>query len=306
MARVAVVSVGIGLGFAACSVLTDFSPIDGGEEGGTDEGGVEDVGGEGGMWCHEGPDPCPAGTSYVPCGPVLLGSDTGEGDGDEEPEHVVDVSAYCMDTDEVTNGGFAECVAAGGCTAPHADGSATRASYYSHPSYAAYPVIAVDRDQAEAYCRWVGKRLPTEAEWEKAARGGCEIAAPSGCGSEDERTYPWGEDEPTCTLANFAGCAGDTDRGGARPAGASPYGVRDLAGNVQEWVADWYAATIYTACGAGGCVDPGGPPTGTERVFRGGAWESAVAYLRNANRFRQVPGYSDEHLGFRCVAPVRP
>ena len=303
--RVAVLLGVLALGLSACSALTDFSPFgaDAEDRVGADDG-LADGTGDGGPFCHSGANPCPAGTVYVPCGPVLLGSDSGEGDGDEEPEHVVGVSAYCIDATEVSNGAYAECVADGTCTAPIEDGSATRPAYYSDASYSAYPVIWVDRDQAEAYCRWVGKRLPTEAEWEKAARGGCELAAPAGCGLEDERTYPWGEDAPACGLANLPAARGHGPRR-ARPAGASPYGAQDMAGNVQEWVADWYAATIYEACRAGDCVDPSGAPTGSERVFRGGSWESAVPYLRAANRFRQVPGYSDEHLGFRCVAPIR-
>jgi formylglycine-generating enzyme required for sulfatase activity len=288
-----------------CSVLTDFSPPDrDGDLPPGDDGGRDD-GDEAGLSCHTGGNPCPAGSIYVACGSVVLGSDALEGDSDEEPEHVVEVSAYCIDTTEVTNRDYATCVADGACTTPHGPSSATRSSYYTDAAYAGYPVLWVDWSQADVYCRWVGKRLPTEAEWEKAARGGCEAVAPMGCGTEDERVYPWGDDAPTCERANSVGCVGDTDPVGAHPTGASVYGVEDMAGNAQEWVADWYSATIYDACRMGGCIDPSGPPTGSERVFRGGAWESVAAYLRNANRFRQVPGYADEHLGFRCVAPVR-
>jgi formylglycine-generating enzyme required for sulfatase activity len=291
------------LALSSCNLIVDFTlPV---EDGGIDRFDDYTVGdgAETSVYCHSGSDPCPAGTNYVPCGTVIIGSDSLEGDPDEEPEHVVSVSAYCIDTTEVSNRDYADCVADGVCTAPYYPGSRTRPSYYT--AYAGYPVLSVDWNQADACCRWMGKRLPTEAEWEKAARGGCEVAAPPGCGPEDERVYPWGDWEPTCALANLVGCVGDTDRVGAHPTGASPYGVLDLSDNVHEWVGDWYAGTSYDACRTGGCIDPSGPATGSERVFRGGSWESVAAYVRNANRFRQVPGFSSDNLGFRCAGPIR-
>lgn len=298
-----------------CSALTDFSPLDrpDGETPPdttpTDDAGteVDDAGGgEASMHCHDGPNPCPAGTLLVPCGPAVIGSDPAEGETDEEPEHTVDVSAFCIDAAEVTNLSYAACVTAGGCDAPGATGSATRSSYYGNPTYDSFAVVNVTWFQADAYCTWVGKRLPTEAEWEKAARGGCELQAPVGCGPEDERTYPWGEAEPVCERANFVGCIADVDRVQARPTGASPYGVQDMTGNVQEWVSDWYLGTSYDTCRFGTCVDPTGPGLGSDKVFRGGHWESVPGYLRVANRFRQLPGFYDYHTGFRCVAPIRP
>jgi serine/threonine-protein kinase len=300
-----------GLAVGACSALTDFSPIDRPdgwvppdttprEDAGGDEGTVE-----AGLFCHSGPSPCPAGTVLVPCGPVVLGSDPGEGDTDEEPEHHVEVSAFCIDAAEVTNANYAACVAAGACTPPGAVNSATRASYYGNSTYDGFAMVNVTWAQSDAYCLWVGKRLPTEAEWEKAARGGCEVQAPTGCGPEDELTYPWGDDVPTCDHANFVGCVADVDRVQARPLGASPYGAQDLTGNVQEWVSDWYNGTAYDVCRAGTCLDPTGPTLGSEKVFRGGHWESVPGYLRAANRFRQSAGFFDPHTGFRCVAPIR-
>jgi formylglycine-generating enzyme required for sulfatase activity len=289
-----------------CELLTDFSPRPG--DGGTDHLVPGDDGGTdrpdtGGLFCDDSAV-CPSGMNLLGCGQFVMGSEAGEGDSDELPEHVVTLSAFCIDDSEVTNGAYAECVRVAVCSQPRDLNSVTRRPYYGVETYRSYPVLNVDWVQAQTYCEWVGKRLPTEAEWEKAARGGCEMSAPGGCGAEDERTYPWGEDPPTCTLANFYGCVTDSDYVGARLAGSGPYGTKDLAGNVYEWVADWYDPGAYAACGGGGCIDPQGPETGGERVFRGGSWESTVGYLRTANRFRQVPGYSDGHLGFRCAASL--
>jgi serine/threonine-protein kinase len=266
---------------------------------GSDDSAIEDV-------TDDAPttEPCPSNMVRVPAGPVVVGSDPGEGDTDEEPEHVVVLSEFCIDTFEVTNRDWLQCQAGGGCSRPHASGSRTRLNYIGSPEFDDFPVINVDWNEATAYCAWVGKRLPTEAEWEKAARGGCEVVAPASCGPEDERTYPWGDAAPDCTLANFVACVGDTTPVDAHPAGASPYGAMNLADNVSEWVADWYAGSIYATCADGSCVDPQGPPSGSERVHRGGSWESTAAYVRCANRFRQVDGYSFDNLGFRCAASL--
>jgi formylglycine-generating enzyme required for sulfatase activity len=163
----------------------------------------------------------------------------------------------------------------------------------------------VDWNQSSAYCAWAGKRLPTEAEWEKAARGGCELAGAAGTCDDpaDERTYPWGDAVPTCSLANYSGCVGDTDRVGARsPAGDSPYGAQDMAGNVWEWVADWYDAAYYSTC-APACSNPVGPsssPSGS-RVLRGGGWTHATNYVRASNRYRDTPTDGNDIIGVRCA-----
>ena len=193
----------------------------------------------------------------------------------EAPQHTVYLDAYSIDKYEVANARYQACVDAGGCTAPHDPSSATRTSYYGNPDYAGYPVINVDWGQAETFCAWEGKRLPTEAEWEKAARG------------TDGRIYPWGNQNPTCDLANGVvqgkRCVGDTSPVGSYAAGASPYGVMDMAGNVWEWVNDWYDENYYSHSPAS---NPPGPATGDTRVLRGGSW--ALRRLRHARRLPQL------------------
>jgi len=222
----------------------------------------------------------------VPAGEFTMGSDSYD---DEKPVHQVYLDAFYMDVYEVTNAAYKTCVDAGRCTPPHGTSSYTRSSYYGNSQFDNYPVINVDWNQANAYCEWRGAQLPTEAQWEKAARG------------TDGRIYPWGDTPPTCSLANFSAgkyCVGDTWKAGSSESGKSPYGIYDLAGNVWEWVADWYDSSYYSISPSN---NPQGPASGEYRAVRGGSWLNNGNNLRSADRNRNVPSDSNNYLGFRCA-----
>ena len=193
----------------------------------------------------------------VPDGELLMGSDKSvdsQAHDDELPQHSVYLDAYWIDQTEVTNAMYEQCVSAGECTPPAKNSSYTRDFYYGNSQFDDYPVIYVDWNQAKAYCQWAGRRLPTEAEWEKAARG------------TDGRIYPWGNTNPDRSLLNYNGNIDDTAEVGDYPAGQSPYGALDMAGNVWEWVADWYGETYYQNSPD---RNPQGPQTGEFGVLRG-------------------------------------
>lgn len=230
----------------------------------------------------------PAGTFAMGCGQL----DT-QCEEHEKPFTVVALSAYVIDKVEVTNALYEACVEAGVCSPPHSLESATRADYFGSAAFADYPVVNVDWYQANAYCRWAGKRLPTEAEWEKAARG-----------SSDARIYPWGDGEPECTLANFGGqgeasrCVGDTAAVGSYPLGASPWGVLDMSGNVWEWVQDRYQPDAYATITG---ENPTGSAEGGERILRGGSWLNDPPFERISVRVHAAPATWFITDGFRCA-----
>ncbi|MBU6351486.1 MAG: formylglycine-generating enzyme family protein [Chloroflexi bacterium] len=236
----------------------------------------------------------PAEEILIPAGSFQMGCDSSNPAetcfGDEQPLHTVTLDAYYIDKYEVTNARYKVCVDAGGCTVPVSVDSYTRSPYYGTSTYADYPVFYVTWWQASAFCEWAGKRLPTEAEWEKAARG-----------SSDTRVYPWGDSAPYCTKTNYNFCVGETSRVGFYPSGASPYGVMDMAGNVWEWVNDWYDGSYYSVSPGS---NPQGPTTGSKRVLRGGSWQYGYFGVRSAHRNGSVYvlDYWDHYfVGFRCV-----
>jgi formylglycine-generating enzyme required for sulfatase activity len=232
----------------------------------------------------------------VPAGPFTMGSDKGQpgANPDESPAHRPMIRPFRIDRHEVTNQRYRRCVEAGACTAPISTASKTRRRYFDGARYDEFPVVNVTWYQAQAFCRWDGGRLPTEAEWEKAARG-----------VRDRRVYPWGDRRPDCSLANFGGpdgCGGDTAEVGARPAGRSPYGAHDMAGNVWEWVSDWYDSAFYRRSPS---RDPRGPRWGSFKVMRGGCFDTAPDGLRVSCRNHDLPTSAQPNVGFRCARAGR-
>ncbi len=225
---------------------------------------------------------------FVPTGSFMMGSE--EGASDKRPVHEVTLDAFWLDRTEVTNAQFAGCVAAGACQPPAHTSSYTRDQYYGNDEFADYPVIYVSWNDARDFCAWAGGRLPTEAEWEYAARG------PEGF------TYPWGNQDISCDLANYSGndgfCVGDTSEVGDYPDGATWIGALDMAGNVWEWVNDWYDSGYY---GKSSDENPSGPASGEYRVLRGGAWDYVDDGARSSNRFANHPDSRRNYLGFRCA-----
>lgn len=223
---------------------------------------------------------------YVPAGSFLMGTDSIEAYIiDEKPEHEVYLDAYWIDKFEVSNAQYALCVAAGDCVAPADSSSYNRGSYYDNSAYDDYPVIHVNWFDALAYCKWAERDLPTEAQWEKAARG------------TDGLIYPWGNEIPNKNLANFR--ASNTTATGSFPLGSSPYGVMDMAGNVWEWVNDWHGEDYYSLSPD---QNPNGPTIGEYKVLRGGSWNYYDGgALRSFVRHYSNPDNSHYLYGFRCA-----
>jgi formylglycine-generating enzyme required for sulfatase activity len=226
---------------------------------------------------------------YVPAGEFEMGSENH--DEDERPVHTVFLEACWIDQTEVTNVMYAKCVADGECDLPASSASDSRESYYDNPEYNDYPVIYVSWDDAAAYCEWADRRLPTEAEWEKAA-------------SWDERNrtkgvFPWG-DSIDCSFANYlnqgSGCVGETNLVGNYASGRSPYGAYDMVGNVWEWTSSLYRPYPYDT------EDGREDPTSLDlRVLRGGSWRNVVSDVRPSNRFKFDHTNSFPYVGFRCA-----
>jgi formylglycine-generating enzyme required for sulfatase activity len=223
---------------------------------------------------------------YVPEGEFTMGSPEGEGWPDEHPQHTVYVSAFWIDRMEVTNRQYRQCVDSGGCPLPRSCdvGNLT----YSDPYKAEHPVGCVTWIEARTFCQWAGKDLPTEAEWEKAARG------------TEGNIYPWGNEwDATKCNTSESGNIGSTPVGTFSPAGDSMYGCADMAGNVWEWVADWYDARYYEG---GVYRDPTGSEEGKWRGLRGGSWSYGNMRARSTHRGWGDPAESREPTGFRCCA----
>ncbi len=252
---------------------------------------------------------CKPGNPYDP----YCGGDYFNGERMETPLHWVNVSTFYIDKYEVTNARYAACVKAGKCLAPRSYSSSTRRRYYDDPAFANYPVLNVDWYQAAQFCAWDGKRLPTEAEWEKAARG-----------PDDIRIYPWGNTGLNCGRANYYAwsgyCVGDTTEVGHYPGDISPYGAMDMTGNAWEWVSDWYDRYYYQSSPLDDPTGPSGPQSYPDcsncRVVRGGAWDWRDRYARISYRGRLPTDYFAApyhaspnppsspfmaHLGFRCA-----
>ncbi len=240
---------------------------------------------------------------YIPAGTFRMGGLDVRRAPNETPEHEVTLDAFWMDQLEVTNAMYALCVNAGTCTPPQDFKSQRRPEYFNNPEFKDYPVIYVTWGQARDYCEWAGRRLPTEAEWERAGRG------------DDFRTFPWGEDKANGLLANFNMLVGDTSRVGTYPAGASPFGVLDMAGNVAEWVNDFYSFNYSAVLEQ--TLNPMGPETSSSlhRVVRGGSLGDAEINIRVAKRSSVLGsnlsappgsivylGDFSPRIGFRCAA----
>ena len=218
---------------------------------------------------------------YIPSGSFTMGSslDDPTADEDEKPSHNVLLDSFWIDRTEVTNAMYLRCISVDACAPP------ARSSYYEKPEFAQHPAIGISWPQAQDYCNWVERRLPTEAEWEKAARG------------TDERIYPWGNDLPSIQHANFNHNLSETSDVGNFPEGASPYGVLDMAGNAWEWVADSYQPDFYSQSPE---KNPITDSPVNRRVLRGGNWDSNADGIRVTNRFWAFPGRNDTD-GFRCA-----
>lgn len=241
---------------------------------------------------------------FIPSGTLIMGGLDVYQESDELPAREVYLNAFWIDQVEVTNGMYNLCAQAGGCRPPALNSSDNRIEYFGNPEFQDYPVAHVAWYDANEYCQWAKRRLPTEAEWERAARG------------DDKRNFPWGDEPPNQYNSNSLNIVGDTSRVGSYAEGASPFGALDMAGNVWEWVSDRYRPDYYKKSPA---ENPGGPAEGDVfndlRVIRGGSYQDDGVILRLANRSSLAGpnplaqpmdeayyGRSSARIGFRCAA----
>lgn len=226
--------------------------------------------------------PVPEGMALIPAGSFLMGSSTGEAN--EQPEHPVTLDAFFIDLFEVSNEQYLTCVAEGGCSQSGMRNSFRRAGYRDDPTFANYPIIGVTWNQATAYCQWAGKRLPTEAEWEYAASG------------PDNFTWPWGN-EFDATLS--AASSLDTEAVDDFPDGVSPFGVFNMAGNVNEWVQDRFDGNFYANSPED---NPVNLDSGSNQIYRGGSFDNGNgAFFTTSRRYTVSSSTFDVDIGFRCA-----
>ena len=214
----------------------------------------------------------------IPGGTFLMG-DINSAD---NPEREITVSSFWLYSTKVTNGQYALCVASGKCSPP----DPANAEQFANPAFTNFPVTGVNYDQASNYCSFVKGHLPTDAQWEKSARG------------PDGNIFPWGDQAPECSLLNFGFCEGKTTYINQYPEGKSFYDAWDMSGNVREWVFDWYDPHYNVE---NPIADPHGPDTGTERSVRSNSYQDSANAAIAANRFSLDPSLNQPDLGFRCA-----
>ena len=254
---------------------------------------------------------------WVPAGAFVMGSEysaqldliddvTDKGFSDEWPKRWVDLDEFWIEQTEVSNAQYRACVHNGGCSDPDRIDLLAIDNYYLAIEYDDFPVLNVTQRQAADYCRWAKRRLPTEAQWEKAARG------------IDERDFPWGDRRPTCLMADFSQirsersptgallfyetCYGQTVPIDFYPSSASPYGALNMAGNAAEWVADWYDPDYYdSGLFPDNRLNPQGPDSGNKKVYRGGSFADNEYFIRTTFRGIAANNVALPHVGFRCA-----
>ncbi|MCP4676068.1 MAG: formylglycine-generating enzyme family protein [Deltaproteobacteria bacterium] len=266
----------------------------------------------GGCWRSDTPkvdlceeqERCPRGMAFIPAGDFFMGWDPGDSSSswgeNATPLHEVYLDEYCIDIRETTNGEYEECVEAGRCSAPRTIYPHDTETYYGAAGYEKYPLVGVTWEQAVQYCDWMKKRLPTEAEWEKAARG----PAP------ERRLYPWGE-EPEEPFQDIPASTSPLESAvGSFPGGDSPYCVHDMSGSAPEYVSDWFSDDYYAASSY---ENPTGPASGTTHVVRGGTGCAPVtspskipeSYML-VNRYDCLQSEQTQMVGLRCASqPTR-